>query len=79
MNSFKHGPAHAKDFEAATRRNLRWVGGRSNKFQGFDRNPVVDSSDDLPKALPTLRYKLYPVRAIPEMVSLLLHFLGLAI
>jgi hypothetical protein len=79
MNSIKHRPAHAQDFEASTGSKLRRTGGRSNKFQGFDRNPVVGSSDDLPEALPTLRYKLRPLRAMPEIVSLLLHFLSFAV
>src|SRR5262245_57025747 len=79
MNSLKHGPAHAQDFETRTRRNLSWAGSRSNKFQAFDRSPLADGSDNLPKALPTLRHKLYPVRAIPEVAPLLLHFLSLAI
>jgi len=79
MNAFKHRPAHAKNFEDPTSGNMRWAGGGLHQFQRLDRNPAIDGTDDLSKTLSALGDKLDPVRAIPEPVSLLLHFLNLAI
>ena len=81
MNSFKHRPAHTQDFEASTRSNLSRAGDSFHEFQCFDWKSMIDGPDDFSKTLSALGDKPDPVRciAIPQSVSLLLHFESLAV